>query len=105
VRFYLISLPIIGAWCGIATLVSSFFRTPFFALLITCATFFTMFFAGAIVGRSAHIEMLQWIYPNTYDAWMLSPDTQHALTGLLVMLGYAAATTAAGALVLTWRDV
>ncbi len=104
-RFYAVSLPIMGAWCGIATLVSSFFRTPFLSLLLTCAVFFALFFAGALIGRTKQIEPLQWLYPNTFDGWMLSPNTQHAVLGLVVTLGFAAVTTAVGAVVFTWRDV
>jgi ABC-type transport system involved in multi-copper enzyme maturation permease subunit len=105
VRFYLISLPISGAWCGIATLIASLLRTPILALLLTCATFFTLFFAGVIVGRNIHNEVLQAIYPNSYDAWMLSTSPTHALGGLAITLAFAAVSTAAGAFVFSQRDV
>ena len=105
IRFYLISLPISAAWCGIATLVASLLRTPILALLLICSTFFTLFFAGGIVGRSQHNEVLQGIYPNGYDAWMLSTDLRHAFIGLAITLGFAVVTTAAGAFVFSMRDI
>ena len=36
-RFWLITLPISAVWCGIATFVSSIFKTPILALLATFA--------------------------------------------------------------------
>ncbi len=104
-RFYAVSLPIIGAWCGIATLAASMFRTPMVALLTVCITFFLLFFAGVIVGRARHMEVMQWAYPNSFDAWMLSPEVTHALTGLAAVLGFALLTTAVGAFVFSVRDV
>jgi ABC-type transport system involved in multi-copper enzyme maturation permease subunit len=105
VRFFLVSLPIGAAWCGIATLISSFLRTPVLALLLTCATFFMLFFVGAIVGRSSHNETLQLVYPNSYDAWILSPDLQRAVAGVAIMVGFALVTTVVGAFVFSTRDV
>jgi ABC-type transport system involved in multi-copper enzyme maturation permease subunit len=105
VRFYLVSLPIVGAWCAIATLVSSMLRTPFLALLLTCATFFSLFFLGALVGRTSGNEVLEALYPNGYDAWMLSPDLRHATMGLALALGLTVVTTVAGAFVFSVRDV
>jgi ABC-type transport system involved in multi-copper enzyme maturation permease subunit len=105
IRFYLISLPITGAWCGIATLIASLQRTPILALLLTCSAFFVLFFTGAVVGRNMHSEILQGVYPNGYDAWMLSMDTAHAATGLAITLAFAVVTTAAGAFIFSLRDL
>ncbi len=105
IRFYLISLPISAAWCGIATLIASMFRAPILALLLTCTAFFTLFFAGAIVGPNLHNDVLQALYPNSYDAWMLSTNMSHAMGGLAITLGFAAVTTAAGAFVFSMRDL
>lgn len=105
VRFYLISLPISAAWCGIATLIASQLRTPILALLLTCSAFFVLFFTGAVVGRNMQNAVLQGMYPNGYDAWMLSTDTTHALTGLAITLAFAAVTTAAGAFIFSLRDL
>jgi ABC-type transport system involved in multi-copper enzyme maturation permease subunit len=105
IRFYLISLPISAAWCGIATLIASLLRTPILALLLTCSAFFVLFFTGAVVGRNLHNEILQGVYPNGYDSWMLSMNTAHAATGLAITLAFAAVTTAAGAFIFSLRDL
>jgi ABC-type transport system involved in multi-copper enzyme maturation permease subunit len=104
-RFWLVSLPINAAWCGVATFVGSLFRTPMLGLLITCATFFSMFFIGFIVGRGADVASLRYFYPNTFDAWLLSSQLEHAMTGLGVCLAYAVGTTAIGSLIFARRDV
>ncbi len=103
--FYLISLPISAAWCGLATLIGSLFRTPILALLITCASFFTLFIAGFVVGRSTDNTILRGVYPNSYDSWMLSTNLNHALGGLGVVLAYALVTIVAGAFIFSMRDV
>jgi ABC-type transport system involved in multi-copper enzyme maturation permease subunit len=124
VRFWLTSLPITGAWCAIATLIGSFFKTPMVGLLITCGTFFVMFFVGFIIPNwmasvedmstkgtavvehaSNAVIALRFLYPNTLDAWLMSPELQHVLGGLGVFLGYALATCAGGSLVFARRDV
>lgn len=104
VRFFLVTVPISAAWTGTALLVSSQFRTPIVALLVTFATFFALWIVDGI-GEVGEIKPLTYIYPNTYDAWLLSPHPERAAVGALVCLGMAALTTAAGAMIFAQRDV
>jgi ABC-type transport system involved in multi-copper enzyme maturation permease subunit len=131
-RFWLTSLPITGAWCAVATLIGSLFKTPIMGLLITCAVFFVMFFVGfvlpnvyagidqvnaqassattaptaSLVGETSYtVIALRCLYPNSLDAWLLSPEPLRVLQGLGVFLAYAIATCVGGSLVFAQRDV
>jgi ABC-type transport system involved in multi-copper enzyme maturation permease subunit len=114
-RFWLIVVLIAGAWCAIGTLVGSFFRTPMVGLLLTCAAFFAMFFVGFIIPNasagtdpeeaSKAVVFLRFLYPNTLDAWLLSPEPQRVLAGLGVCATYAVVASILGAFAFARRDV
>jgi ABC-type transport system involved in multi-copper enzyme maturation permease subunit len=103
-RFWLVSLPISAAWCGIATLVGSLFRTPILALLVTLGTFFVIWLLF-VIGDVSKMTALVYIYPNYYDAWLLSPRLDRVASGLGVCIGIAAATIGGGSLLFARRDV
>ncbi len=103
-RFWLVSLPIGAAWCGIATLVASQFRTPMLSLLVTFAAFFVIWLVYVIGGVTGRAWMMH-IYPNYYDVYLLSPKLDQFAKGLGACLGFAGATTALGAYVFTRRDL
>jgi ABC-type transport system involved in multi-copper enzyme maturation permease subunit len=126
VRFWLISLPVAGAWCAVATFIGSLFKTPMVGLLITCAVFFVMFFVGFVLPNAfagvdqmnagaeaaAAVEKasptaiaMRFLYPNTLDAWLLSPEPQKILEALGVFLLYSVVTCFGGSLVFARRDV
>ena len=128
VRFWLVSLPITGAWCAVSTLIGSFFRTPMVGLLLTCAAFFIMFFVGfalanAYAGidaakaadaldatRAAYQEtrvivFMRLLYPNSMDTWLLSGEPQRVMVGVGTALFYAMATCVGGSLAFARRDV
>ncbi len=105
IRFWATSLPITGAWCGVATLASSLFRSPMLSLLTTAAVFFLLFFAGFVIGKGADVLPLSFLYPNNFDAWLLSPKPLRVLEGLGVCLSYMLAAVGLGAMVLSQRDV
>jgi ABC-type transport system involved in multi-copper enzyme maturation permease subunit len=127
VRFWLISLPVTGAWSAVATLVGSLFKTPMVGLLITCAVFFVMFFVGFILpnayagvdqmnAAAAHASeaaekastaaiALRFLYPNSLDSWLLSPETPKVFEGLGVFLAYAVLTCFSGSVLFARRDV
>jgi ABC-2 type transport system permease protein len=114
-RFWFIVVLIAGAWCAIATLVGSLFRTPMVGLLLTCAVFFAMFFVGFIIPNananadpeevSKVVVFLRFLYPNSLDAWLLSPEPQRALSGLAVCFFYAIAGSVVGSFAFARRDV
>jgi ABC-type transport system involved in multi-copper enzyme maturation permease subunit len=82
---WIVSLPISFAWAAIGCLVGSQFRGPMLSLLVTWACFFGLFIL-AHVGVGA----FQFLYPNTYEDWMLADLTD--LTKLQQLLGDAAHT-------------
>jgi ABC-type transport system involved in multi-copper enzyme maturation permease subunit len=104
-RFWATSLPITGAWCGIATLASSLFKTPMLSLLATGATFFILFFVGFIVGKGGDVWYLRYLYPNNFDGWILSVKPERMLEGLGVCLAYIVGTFGIGSFVFAQRDV
>lgn len=104
-RFWLISLPIGAAWCGLALLVGSLFKTPFLALLTICASFFGLWFVhivGAVAG-AGHVT--DWLYPNAYDSYMLSPRPDRVAIGAVAGLLFAALSVGAGSTIFAKRDV
>lgn len=125
IRFWLISLPITGAWCAISTLIGSFFRTPMVGLLLTCAAFFVMFFVGFVLANAyagidavkatnslttayeetRAITFMRFLYPNSLDAWLLSKEPQRVVTALLVTFAYAMSTCLTGSVAFARRDV
>ncbi len=115
VRFWLVTIPIIGAWCGIAVFVGSFARAPVTSLMLVGITFFTIFILGAMAPRmimsmrenpdDLTARILAGLYPNTYDAWLLSPRFDRAGFGFLICCAFAGLPTAAGAFLLGKKDV
>lgn len=129
IRFWLVSLPITGAWCAVSTLIGSFFRTPMVGLLLTCAAFFVMFFVGFVLANAyggvdaaeaarhaadaartipeeaKTLTFLRFLYPNSLDAWLLSAEPQRVLAGLGVTGFYAVATCLGGSFAFAQRDV
>src|SRR5207249_987603 len=90
-RFWAVTLPISAAWCGIATLVGSLFRSPILALLVTFASFFVLWLAW-IIGGVSGAEPMMYAYPNFYEEWLLSPRIERAGLGLAACVAFAAAT-------------
>jgi ABC-type transport system involved in multi-copper enzyme maturation permease subunit len=103
-RFWVISLPLSAVWCGIATLISSLFRSPIIALLTTFGSFFVLWVLY-LIGGFAHFEPLLYVYPNYYDHLMLDTKVHRLGIGLLASLGMAAAYVGAGSALFARRDV
>jgi ABC-type transport system involved in multi-copper enzyme maturation permease subunit len=103
-KFWAISLPMSAIWCGIATLVSSLFRSPIIALLVTFATFFVIWVVY-LTGVLAGFEPLAYIYPNHYDHLLLHPEAHKLGAGIGACLALAAAYVGAGSFLFSRRDV
>jgi ABC-type transport system involved in multi-copper enzyme maturation permease subunit len=103
-RFFAVTLPISAAWCGIATLVGSQFKTPFLSLLFISATFFCLWVLRVSAGF-AQAHWLAYAYPNTFDGLLLSPNLADTARGLLFTGLIALATASAAALVFQRKDV
>ena len=104
-RFWVTSLQITGAWCGIATLTSSLFRTPMLSLLATGATFFLLFFLGLVIGKWGNVTWLSYLYPNNFDAWIMSSKNERVFEGLGVCFAFILATCGIGSGIFIQRDV
>lgn len=104
VRFWFASLPISAAWCGLATLVSSQFKTPILSLLVIFAAFFGVWLTYVIGGLSG-ATALTYVYPNSYDSWLISPKLDRSLGGAGICLAMGALCTAAGTMLFVRRDV
>jgi ABC-type transport system involved in multi-copper enzyme maturation permease subunit len=104
VRFWMTSLPMSAVWCGIATLVSSLFRSPILALLLTFAAFFVIWLVN-LVAALAGVDWVTYIYPNHYDQLLLHPQVHKLVTGLAACLGMAALYVSAGSFFFSKRDV
>ncbi len=104
IRFWLLTLPMSAAWCGIATLVSSLFKSPIIALLVTFATFFVLFMFW-LIGGVTHANALMYVYPNFYEDMLVNPRLDRLMTGLACCLGMAALYIAGGSYLFTKKDV
>jgi ABC-type transport system involved in multi-copper enzyme maturation permease subunit len=117
VRFWLTAALIGGAWAAIAAFVSSQFRAPILALLVTFAVFFVLwlfgvggFFArmGERLEGQAPASGMSWyelLYPNAYDTMLASADAVHVATGAAILLGAIAAIAVAGTALFARRDL
>jgi ABC-type transport system involved in multi-copper enzyme maturation permease subunit len=104
VRFFLVSVPISAAWCGIATLAGSQFKTPMLSLLVILATFFVLWMVRIVAGV-ADVHWLALAYPNIYDEYLLSPNAAQFGKGLLGTGLIAVLTTTAATLSFARRDI
>ena len=104
IRFWLITLPMSAAWCGIATFVSSLFRSPIISLLVIFAAFFGLWLFW-MIGQVAHVEALQYAYPNFYDAMLVNPRLDRMMTGFACCVGMAALYVGGGSYLFSRRDV
>ncbi len=103
-RFWMTTLPMSAVWCGIATLVSSLFRNPILALLLTFASFFVIWLVY-LIAMVAGADYVAYIYPNHYDHLLLAPQAHKLGAGLGACFGMAALYVAAGSFLFSKRDV
>jgi ABC-type transport system involved in multi-copper enzyme maturation permease subunit len=103
-RFFAVCVPITAAWCGIAVLVGSQVKTPMVALLVTCLTFFLLWFVHLAAGL-AGANWVSYAYPNGYDRLFLSPKPMDMARGVLGSAAIAVVTTTAAALLFERRDL
>jgi len=115
-RFWLVAVLIAGTWATIAALVSSLFRTPMLSLLTTFVTFFAMWLVSLIgiiirasdmvqTGVAKDMNWYEYLYPNSYDTMLLSPEAGRVLMALGILLGFILLANAAGAALFQRRDI
>jgi putative exporter of polyketide antibiotics len=103
-KFWAISLPISMVWCGIATLISSLFKSPIVAMLVTFLVFGLLWLTW-LIGSVGAIDPITYIYPNRYDNMLLHPHVHKFATGLGVCLAMAAAYVGVGSYLFQKKDV
>lgn len=103
-RMWLVDVPIVAAWCGIAQLVGSQFRAPILALLLTFMSFFALWIVHAIAFFT-ELPPLSYVYPCSFDGLLLSPTVERVLLGAAGGFGVALLTSAIGAFAFTRRDL
>ncbi len=104
IRFWLITLPISAAWCALATFVGSFFKTPMVSLLVIFASFFVVWLVW-MIGQVSHTQALTYLYPNSFDALLVNPRIDRAMTGLAACIATAALYLGVGSFLFKKRDV
>jgi ABC-type transport system involved in multi-copper enzyme maturation permease subunit len=118
-RFWLVSFVIAGAWCAIATFVSSLVKTPILALLATFAAFFVSWICGAggFIARqrqsiqgatglpSQQMSWYEYLYPNAYDTLLLSSEAVRVWIAVGTLAGFVLLFSVAGTLLFQRRDV
>ncbi len=104
-HLWLITLPISAAWCGFATFIGSQFKSPILALLVTFASFFVMWVLGLIGMVAESAKWIGYVYPNTFEDWMLSPHADRVSEGAAICVGMGILLATAGAVLFTRKDV
>ena len=56
-------------------------------------------------GVQKNMAWYEYLYPNTYDTLLLSPETTKVLTALGVLVGFVVLANAAGAALFQRRDI
>ncbi|HEX7667165.1 MAG TPA: hypothetical protein VF407_21690, partial [Polyangiaceae bacterium] len=105
VHLWLLTLPISAAWCGFATLIGSQFKSPILALMVTFAIFFVLFVLGLVGAVAESAKWIGYIYPNTFEEWLLSPHADRVAEAAAICFGWGIASTAVGAVLFARKDV
>jgi ABC-type transport system involved in multi-copper enzyme maturation permease subunit len=105
-RFLAFCVASAGAQVGLASLVSSWFKVPILSLFIGLGVAFGLFVARAIVlaiGESA--EFARWIFPATYETFMVKPEALTALGGCAASVAWGAIMVALATIIVQRKDV
>ena len=115
-RFWLVAVLIAGAWSGLSTLISACFRTPMLSLLATVGVFWALGIFGVIAAAARRSDALvrgivrpmswyEYLYPNSYDVALLSPDRGKFLVALGILVVLIAGVAAVGGALFQRRDL
>ncbi|NOU34531.1 MAG: ABC transporter permease [Polyangiaceae bacterium] len=103
-RYWMVSIPIAGAWSAIAVLIASQFRTPMVSLLSICIVFFVLF-CLKLTGVWFESVPLTCVYPGTLDNFLLNPQMKRFAIGLAIAAGFIVTGAGAGSAIFAKRDV
>ena len=106
VRLWLFTVASAGAYVGLTSLISSFFKTPIVALFAGVGVLFVLWLASTILGLSEATEAVTWAFPSAYESKLLiSPDPARVFGGVAALLAWGAAMVAAAAAIVSRRDI
>jgi ABC-type transport system involved in multi-copper enzyme maturation permease subunit len=105
-RIWAFSIATASASVGLASLVSSWFKVPILSLFVGLGVAFGLFIARLIVlaiGDSA--DFAKWIFPATYETFMVKPEALTALGGCAACVAWGAVMVALAAVIVQRKDV
>jgi ABC-type transport system involved in multi-copper enzyme maturation permease subunit len=106
VRLWLFTVASAGAYVGLTSLISSFFKTPIVALFVGVGVLFVLWLASTILGLSDATEAMTWAFPSAYESKLLiSPDPARIFGGVAALLAWGAAMVAGAAAIVSRRDI
>jgi ABC-type transport system involved in multi-copper enzyme maturation permease subunit len=89
-RLWLLSVIFAGAYVGLTTMLSALFRTPAVSLFVGVAVLFAMGVLNLAFGFFESTQQLTYLFPSTYEKWLLSPEPGRVGGGIGVLLAWAA---------------
>lgn len=106
VRLWLFTVASAGAYVGLTSLVSSFFKTPIVALFVGVGVLFVLWLASTILGLFDATEVVTWAFPSAYESKLLiSPEPLKILGGVAALLAWGAAMVTGAAAIVSRRDI
>lgn len=106
VRLWLFTVASAGAYVGLTSLISSFFKTPIVALFVGVGVLFVLWLASTILGLSEATEAVTWAFPSAYESKLLvSPQPARIFGGVAALLAWGAAMVAGAAAIVSRRDI
>lgn len=103
-RFWALTLVAALAYVGLATLCSTLFRTPIFALLTALSILFGLWVL-ALLTNFESLAFLRYALPSHYEAGFFRPDLLGVLGSVGAFAGFAAAFLGLAWLTLRARDL
>jgi ABC-type transport system involved in multi-copper enzyme maturation permease subunit len=104
-RLWLYSAIYSAAYVGLATLLSSLFKTPVVALFVGVGTVFGMAITRLAFAYYEKLEPLTWAFPASYEPWLLSNDPARVVSAMAVLLAWGAVCLFVASEILRRRDV
>ena len=105
-RLWLFSVAFAAAYVGLVNLVSSWFKMPVLSLFIGAGVAFGLWLARLIVlAIGDRAEALTWVFPSTYEQFMVSPDPLRSLLGCALAIGWGALAVGLASMIVRRRDL
>ncbi|MBI5536185.1 MAG: ABC transporter permease subunit [Deltaproteobacteria bacterium] len=116
-RLWLLNVVYIATWAGLTVLMSSLTRRPILALFMGLVVF-SGFALGDLstwaLTKAAAVDPTWWAsklaparyaFPGFYQQWVVTPKAPEMISGIVILLAFGAASTAAACWVVNRSDV